>query len=121
MHQDVGCTKCHTSMVFKNVSTHCSDCHADIHMRQFGANCESCHSVKGWQVSTREIQNHQNRFPLVGAHAMVECAECHKGAATGQFVGLSTQCYSCHAQDAKTAPIDHSTFPHDVRFVPLGG
>jgi len=111
MHQDVACTKCHTSMVFKNVSTHCSDCHADIHMRQFGANCESCHSVKGWQVSTRQIQNHTNRFPLVGAHAVAECADCHKGAATGQFMGLSTACYSCHAQDARKAPIDHSSFP----------
>src|SRR5947207_15533761 len=49
MHREVGCTKCHASMVFKNVSTHCSDCHADIHTRQFGANCENCHSVKGWQ------------------------------------------------------------------------
>ena len=111
MHQGVSCTKCHASMVFKNVSTHCSDCHADIHMRQFGANCERCHSVKGWQVSTKQIQNHTNRFPLVGAHAMAECADCHKGAAVGQFVGLSTACYSCHAQDAKTAPIDHSSFP----------
>ena len=111
MHQDVGCTKCHKSMVFKNVSTRCVDCHADLHRGQFGANCDSCHSVKGWQVSARQIQNHQNRFPLVGAHAMADCAQCHKGAASGQFVGLSTQCYSCHAEDAKKAPIDHSSFP----------
>lgn len=111
MHQNVPCMKCHMSMVFKNVSTHCSDCHADIHMRQLSANCENCHSVKGWQVSARQIQNHTNRFPLVGAHAMAECADCHKGAATGQFMGLSTACYSCHAQAAKNAPIDHTTFP----------
>jgi hypothetical protein len=111
MHQNVPCAKCHSSMVFKNVSTHCSDCHADIHMRKMGANCENCHSVKGWQVSTQQIQNHTNRFPLVGAHAMAECADCHKGAATGQFMGLSTACYSCHAQEAKTAPIEHTTFP----------
>jgi hypothetical protein len=111
MHQDVGCAKCHKSMVFKNVSTHCADCHADLHRGQFGANCESCHSVKGWQVSTSAIQNHTNRFPLVGAHAMAQCADCHKGAAAGQFMGLSTQCYSCHAQDANNAPIDHSSFP----------
>ena len=111
MHQDVGCTKCHKSMVFKNVSTHCADCHADLHRGQFGANCDSCHSVKGWQVSASAIQNHTNRFPLVGAHAMAQCADCHKGAAAGQFMGLSTQCYSCHAQDAKNAPIDHSSFP----------
>src|SRR5450631_317795 len=73
MHKDVGCTKCHASLIFHNVSTHCADCHADFHRRQFGANCENCHSVKGWQVSNKDIQNHQNRFPLIGAHAMVEC------------------------------------------------
>src|SRR6266567_1782431 len=113
MHRDVGCTKCHSTLVFQNVSTHCADCHADIHRRQFGANCESCHSVKGWQVSNRDIQNHQNRFPLIGAHAMVECEACHKGAASGQFRGLSTACYSCHQQDFKTPVIDHiaSGFP----------
>ncbi len=113
MHKDVPCTKCHASLVFQKTSTHCADCHADIHRRQFGANCESCHSVKGWQVSVREIQNHQNRFPLVGAHALLECEACHTGAATGQFMGLSTACYSCHQQDFKTPVIDHvsSGFP----------
>jgi hypothetical protein len=111
MHQAVSCTRCHLSLVFKNVSTQCGDCHADLHRGQFGNNCASCHSVKGWQVSSRDIQNHQNRFPLVGAHAMLECEACHKGAATGQFVGLSTECYSCHQQDFKTAVPDHSAFP----------
>jgi hypothetical protein len=107
MHKDVSCTKCHTSLAFRNVSMHCADCHADIHRRQFGANCENCHTVKGWNVSVREIQNHQNRFPLVGAHSMLDCAACHKGGATGQFTGLSTACYSCHQQDFKTPNFDH--------------
>ncbi len=111
MHQKVGCTKCHASLVFTNISTHCGDCHADIHMRQFGANCENCHSVKGWQVSINDVKNHQNRFPLVGAHSTLECAACHKGAAVGQFMGLSTTCYNCHQQDFKTTVIDHSSFP----------
>jgi hypothetical protein len=84
------------------VGQKCSDCHADIHRGQFGANCESCHTVKGWNVSITAIRDHQNRFPLIGAHAAVDCESCHKGAATGQFQGLSTQCYSCHAQDYKT-------------------
>ena len=57
-----GLHQCHTSLVFKNVSTHCADCHADIHRRQFGANCESCHSVKGWQVSLKEIQQSPESF-----------------------------------------------------------
>jgi hypothetical protein len=109
MHQKVGCTQCHTSLIFKNVSTHCADCHADIHRRQFGANCESCHSVKGWNVSLDAIRNHQNRFPLIGAHALVECDQCHKSAATGQFAGLSTACYSCHQQDFQTPVLNHVT------------
>ncbi len=107
MHEKVGCTKCHSSLVFKNVSKTCADCHADIHRRQFGANCESCHTVKGWKVSLDAIKNHQNRFPLVGAHALVECEACHKSAAAGQFAGLSTACYSCHQQDYKTPVLDH--------------
>lgn len=107
MHAKVGCTECHSSLVFKNVSTTCADCHADIHRRQFGANCESCHTVSGWHVSVQAIRNHQNRFPLVGAHAVVPCEECHKNAAASQFVGLSTDCYTCHQADYRTPVIDH--------------
>ena len=99
MHEGVACTQCHVKPVFTNVGTKCADCHADIHKRQFGASCEQCHTVKGWQVSIQQINDHQNRFPLVGAHAALDCDSCHKGAGAGQFQGLSTQCYSCHAQD----------------------
>jgi hypothetical protein len=115
MHAKVACTQCHTNMVFSKVSTQCSECHADIHRRQFGSNCESCHSVKGWQTDISQIQNHQNRFPLVGAHALVECDQCHKNAAAGQFVGLSTACYSCHQSDFLTPIINHVAlnFPTD--------
>jgi hypothetical protein len=109
MHQKVGCMECHTSLVFKKVSTRCADCHADIHRGKFGANCESCHAVKGWQVSLDAIKNHQNRFPLVGAHALLQCDDCHKNAAAGQFEGLSTACYSCHQKDFQTPVLNHVT------------
>jgi hypothetical protein len=110
MHETVQCTQCHVKLVFTNVGQKCSDCHADIHRGQFGANCESCHTVKGWKVSVTAIRDHQNRFPLIGAHAAVECEACHKGAATGQFQGLSTQCYSCHATEYKgTSNPNHVT------------
>jgi hypothetical protein len=101
MHEKVQCTQCHVKLVFANVGQKCSDCHADMHRGQFGANCESCHTVKGWKVSVTAIRDHQNRFPLIGAHAAVDCESCHKGAATGQFQGLATQCYSCHATEFK--------------------
>ncbi len=96
MHRNVACQQCHTSPVFSNAGSKCADCHADIHRRQMGAQCEQCHSVNGWTVSLQSIREHQNRFPLIGAHATADCDSCHKGAAVGQFKGLSTDCTSCH-------------------------
>jgi hypothetical protein len=94
-------------MVFTKVGMRCADCHADLHRGQFGANCEQCHSVKGWRVSIDAVKEHFNRFPLTGMHALVECDACHKNAASGQFQGLTTVCYSCHQADYKTPVIDH--------------
>lgn len=103
MHVKVDCVECHTKPVFSNVGVQCSDCHADIHRRQFGANCAECHSVLGWNVTLQAVRAHENRFPLLGAHAAVECEACHTTGASGQFAGLSTQCYSCHARDFQSA------------------
>jgi len=99
MHTSVTCTQCHVKPVFSNVGQRCQDCHADIHRRQLGANCEQCHTVRGWQVSVTQIQQHNNRFPLTGAHAAVDCDACHKNAANSKFQTMSTDCYSCHAAD----------------------
>lgn len=108
LHTNLSCRQCHSSLVFSNAGTKCADCHADIHRRQFGANCESCHTVKGWQISMKSINQHTNRFPLMGAHRTLDCESCHKGAGSGQYVGLSTDCYSCHAKDYKAAQPDHA-------------
>jgi hypothetical protein len=99
MHENVRCTQCHVKPVFTDVGKNCADCHADIHRRKLGPNCAECHTVRGWQVSIQQIQDHQNRFPLLGAHAAVQCEDCHKGAAVAQYQGLSTQCISCHGKD----------------------
>ncbi|MBZ5667092.1 MAG: hypothetical protein LAO30_21125, partial [Acidobacteriia bacterium] len=110
MHRNVTCTQCHVKPVFSNVGTRCQDCHADIHKRQLGANCEQCHSVRGWGVSIKEIQQHNNRFPLTGAHAAVDCDSCHKNAANSKFQTMSTMCYSCHEADfKKTVAPNHVT------------
>jgi hypothetical protein len=110
MHKAVSCTQCHVKPVFTNVGQRCQDCHADIHKRQLGANCEQCHTVRGWQVSVTQVQQHNNRFPLTGAHAAVDCDSCHKGAATSQFQAMSTECYSCHSGEFKnTSNPNHAT------------
>ena len=112
MHEKLYCTQCHFRPVFTDVGKNCADCHADIHRRQFGANCAQCHTVSGWNVSTQSIKQHFNRFPLLGAHAVVECQECHKSAAVGQYLGLSTACASCHMKDwqSTTSPA-HASAP----------
>ncbi len=103
LHQGVSCTQCHAKPVFSNTGTNCADCHADIHRRQMGANCEQCHTVKGWNIITQRVKEHDNRFPLVGGHAGLDCADCHKSEAVGQFQGLSIQCYSCHQRTFQQA------------------
>ena len=114
MHQNVDCKGCHSNLVFANVSTKCSTCHADFHRRQMGTNCEQCHTVRGWKVAASNVQDHRNRFPLVGAHAAANCESCHKGAATSVFTGLSTECVSCHLQDYRQA----ANFDHVAAGVP---
>jgi hypothetical protein len=109
MHREVACMSCHASSLFRNVGTRCADCHADIHRRQFGARCEDCHTVRGWKVAVKAVQEHLNRFPLLGAHAAVNCESCHRGAASGVFTGLSTECVSCHRADYEnTTVLNHA-------------
>ena len=96
VHENVKCTQCHIKPVFSNVSKNCADCHADIHRRQMGPDCAQCHTVNGWNIAVQQVKDHQNRFPLLGAHAATQCDQCHTQLANGIFYGLSTQCDSCH-------------------------
>jgi hypothetical protein len=108
LHAAVSCEECHVDPVFANVGRNCQDCHADIHRRRNGAQCDLCHKVSGWQVSLKDINAHQDRFPLIGAHAVTDCYSCHRAGAIGQFnrQGLSTECVSCHlrAFERTTSP-----------------
>ncbi len=116
MHEKVECTQCHVKPVFTDVGRNCQDCHADVHQRRMGTNCAQCHTVQGWNVAVQQVKDHQNRFPLLGAHAALQCEDCHKRAAVGQFQGLSTACISCHQTDfQKTTNPNHFTskFPQN--------
>lgn len=120
LHKEVPCQECHVDRVFANVGRQCQDCHADIHRRKNGAQCDLCHRVNGWQVSVHNINEHQDRFPLLGAHAMVDCYSCHKVGTVGRFnrQGLSTACISCHMkafQQAKSPNHQALGFSMDCR------
>jgi len=103
MHEKVQCTQCHSKPVFADAGKNCQDCHADIHQRKMGTDCARCHTVQGWNIAVQQVKEHQNRFPLFGAHAAVQCEDCHKGAAVGQYQGLSTACASCHLKQYQKA------------------
>ncbi len=60
----------------------------------FPTTCDTCHTTLAWKGASF---NHNNTpFPLTGAHTTVQCAQCHVG---GKFVGLSTDCGSCHMKE----------------------
>ena len=105
LHAKLACQECHADPVFSNVGKQCQDCHADIHRRKNGAQCELCHRDTGWEVSTHAINEHMDRFPLIGAHAAVDCYSCHKVGTVGPLnrQGLSTECVSCHLNDYRKA------------------
>ena len=100
-HRRLTCRQCHSDLVFSDVGKNCSDCHADIHLRKFGADCAQCHIVQGWFTSKEQVRNHQNLFPLIGAHAAVECEACHKAVVGGQYRVLP-YCSVCHSSEFKS-------------------
>src|ERR1019366_4847352 len=115
MHTKVECAQCHANMIFQEASTRCADCHADIHRRQLGARCEDCHTVKGWAVKTQAVRQHSARFPLMGAHAAVDCEGCHKGGGAAQYTALST------ASDRKGWAVKtQAVRQHSARFPLMG-
>jgi len=117
LHTAVACQQCHTKPVFADIGRNCEDCHADIHRRRNGAQCDLCHRVSGWQVWVQDINEHQDRFPLIGAHAAADCYSCHKAGAVGQFnrQGLSTECVSCHLKAfQRTASPNHQALGYST-------
>jgi hypothetical protein len=114
MHEKVQCTQCHVKPVFTDVGKNCQDCHTDVHRRRMGANCAECHTVQGWKIAVQQVKDHQNRFPLLGAHAAAQCDDCHKSAAVGQFQGLSTACISCHQRDLQQTQTLGGSVPNHI-------
>ena len=122
-HLAVTCTECHRAsgegQDAKAVPYHfrdlnCTGCHQDPHRgefnqqmaerRQDGAakGCEACHNVKSW-TDLPSFDHSKTSFPLVGAHAKVQCEECHKPEQSGgklteaTFKSALTACSGCHA------------------------
>jgi hypothetical protein len=112
---DAHCADCHSAG--SRVSDEkCMICHDDVgrsvkkktglHGHAFlGKPCGSCHvdhrgkehDLVRWDQ--KAFDHAQSGWPLVGAHARLQCAKCHTGTnsrSSPTFIGLSNGCAACH-------------------------
>ena len=111
-HKTQDCNACHKVGV--NISTDCYHCHKTDYSStkdpnhvtlKFSTDCLQCHSDNAitWKSSTFD---HNQYWPLEGAHKTVSCDTCHKSGAT-----LPNKCYQCHKADYNSAiNPNHKTF-----------
>jgi len=105
-HATASCRACHASLDFAGAKSECASCHADVHRSELGSDCGRCHNTRSFLDRAQMARGHQQtRFPLAGTHRTADCEACHLPAAQGnmQYVGLSTDCVSCHQPDYAAA------------------
>jgi hypothetical protein len=107
-HNEVDCRQCHSSLIFRDAKTECRDCHNDVHQATVGQECSRCHSPASWLVSNITELHLLSRFPLLGAHWVADCKDCHKSESLVRFDVLGVNCIDCHREnyEATTQP-DH--------------
>lgn len=85
-------------------SERCAKCHAEHFGRDF--------NLVYWKEGREKFDHSKTGYRLVGSHAKQECSKCHTAAyqtntmsfdsttdKSRTFLGLSTQCVSCHADE----------------------
>ncbi len=83
---------------FLGVSRQCSTCHEDIHKPSLGKDCERCHDTSDFKTANTKLDHNKTKFPLLGAHAKVDCTKCH-GGTTQKLDNLHPKfdtCVACH-------------------------
>lgn len=101
-HAAAPCASCHVTLDFSTTASRCASCHEDPHLGELGLDCARCHGDRSFLDRARMRRAHQfTTFPLSGAHAMIDCAECHPPTAQGQprFVAARAECVTCHRAD----------------------
>jgi len=143
-HQAVVCEQCHINGQFTGTPMDCFSCHQNDFQQvtdpnhvagNFSHDCLTCHSTNAWQPAT--FDHSKSRFPLLGAHQAVPCAQCH---VNNVYTGTPQDCFSCH-QDDFQRPTDPNhltlnfsqdcttchtmtawtpaTFDHDAQYFPI--
>lgn len=126
-HRAADCASCHVNGRFAGTPSNCIDCHRADYDRAtapnhrqagFSTDCASCHGTQAnsWTGATF---NHNQFFPLQGAHRTLDCQACH-----ARGYDLPRDCFGCHAPDYNAARNpDHvrSGFPTSCENCHLAG
>jgi nitrate/TMAO reductase-like tetraheme cytochrome c subunit len=106
LHYTLECSECHKDgKKLAGLSQQCIACHQkdDVHNGS-QPNCKNCHTQHFWEVTS--FRHSLTKFPLRGAHRVIECTDCHNN---GIYKGLSSSCVSCHLTDFNANPaIQHA-------------
>lgn len=92
------CASCHP-VGAKTPPPRCGSCHVDPHAGQLGSQCADCHRADRWRLA--RFDHDLTGWALRGRHFVTPCADCH---VSERWVGLTTECWDCHAGDAARAP-----------------
>ena len=108
VHFSLNCNECHSNnRRLAGLSQNCFVCHQrdDIHNGSL-PNCKDCHNQQFWENPA--FRHSVSRFPLTGAHRILDCTSCHY---RNTYQGTSTICGTCHMATALavTSP-PHSGF-----------
>jgi hypothetical protein len=113
-HKTLDCAGCHKNRVFTAANSACVTCHRKDFDRTtnpnhaaagFSTQCTECHKVSDATFAGLAF-NHNAHFPLVGQHAIQNCASCHTG---GRYQGTPRDCIGCHKDDFdRTAAPNHA-------------
>ena len=92
-HAAAGCADCHVEG--QAISSDCASCHQPPSETHYGPNCQDCHTPTSFGDASLPAEAHP--FPLEGAHAAADCADCH---VEGQEI--SSDCAGCHEPPNET-------------------
>lgn len=96
--EPISCSDCHLDNKYTVSQIDCLECHrtgdpvfTEAHEAFFGKECRACHDGLDSMVNF----DHQQVFPLEGAHSLIDCASCH---VTTVLAGTANECVGCHAE-----------------------
>jgi hypothetical protein len=125
-HAELECAACHrdpaegAARAFTGTSHRCEQCHDDAHDGAFAAHdgelaaaprgrCAVCHGTRAFAQVDHAAFAHERwtGFAVDGAHAQIECTDCHARAATADAAGRRfgrvpphgpgvAECTTCH-------------------------